>query len=123
MSTINQPYKIERGKLHGPNGAWSLEKISAIYKRECGKVGLKKWLVLMGALTAAGLAASGPMAPPLAIAGLGFGYYLHSTMRVFAVIDGKEVELLCEVFYVGWRLKEANEKCDALIKLVTNSQR
>jgi hypothetical protein len=113
------PFKIKNGTLEGPNGSWKLSAISAVYKRECGQIGLKKWLVTVAGLAAAGSIASGPIIPTLAIAGGTFGYMMHRTMRVFATINGVEVEIHCEVYFDPWiNVQQANAKCDALISLI-----
>lgn len=113
------PFKIKKGMLEGPNGSWKLSAISAVYKRECGKIGMKKWLLTLAGLTAAGAFASGPVIPTLAIAGGTFGYLMHRTMRVFATINGAEVEIHSEVYFDPWiKAEHANARCDALISLI-----
>ena len=124
MSTDESSYTIKRGKLHGPNGSWSINKISAIYKREGGKIGIKKWLITLAGLTAGSAVISAGTLPFVVISGGSLGYMMHRTLRVFAMIEGAEVELLCEVYWeVIWGEDRANSKCDELIALVTNAQK
>lgn len=115
------PFKIKNGILEGPNGSWKISAISAVYKRECGQIGMKKWLITVAGATAAGLIASGPILPTLAIAGGTFGYMMHRTMRVFATINGSEVEIHCEIYFDPWiNVQQANARCDAIVSLIKN---
>jgi hypothetical protein len=116
------PFKVNNGMLEGPDGAWEIAKISAIYKREAGRIGIKKWLITLAGLTAVGAVASGPIIPSLALAGGTFGYMTHRTMRVFAMIEGTETEIHSEVYFdlfIG--ADKAISKCEALISLVKGS--
>jgi len=123
MNPTDTGYKIENGYLKGASGAWELSKISAIYKKQGGRLGLKKWLISCAGLAAAQVAI-GLSVAHFAALGIGtFGYMTHRTLRVYSVIEGCEVELLAEMYWESiWGSERANLRCDALIELVNKSK-
>ena len=123
MNPNETGYKIEGGYLKGPPGAWELSKISAIYKKEGGRLGLKKFAISAAALAAAQVAIGLSVAHFAAIGVGAFGYLTHRTLRVYSVIEGCEVELLAEMYWEGiWGSERAHQRCDALIELVNKAK-
>ncbi len=117
---MSTSYKISGGKLTGPNGSWSLRSISGVHKTEGGKLSLKKWLITIAGLTAAGSAVTMGMAAAITIAGGSMAYYIHGTKKVTIVVDGTEVELL-SILYLDpiWNVANANKECDELVALIS----
>jgi hypothetical protein len=123
MNTTDIGYKVENGLLKGSEGQWEIKKISAVYKKEGGKLGLAKFLIVSAGLAAAGAAIAISVAHFAVIGAGAFGYLTHRTMRVFAVIEGCEVELLAEIYWQGiWGEDRANARCSALINLINQSK-
>lgn len=117
---MSASYKIIDGKLTGPNGSWSLQSISGVQKTDGGKLSLKKWLITVAGLAAAGGAVTMGMASAIAIGGGSMAYYIHGTKKVIIVVDGVEVELLSILFLDPiWNVANANKECDDLVALIS----
>ena len=119
-----QNFSVTDGYLVGPTGRWRLANIKGAYKRQGGRLDLKKWLTTLAGMTAGAAAMSwNPIGG--AILALGsVAYCTHGTMRVFALIDGHEVEILAEPYISPWwREDAANRACDELIALIADAQR
>jgi hypothetical protein len=117
-------FHVADGFLCGPTGRWQLSAIKASYKRESGRLDFKKWLASVTGATAAVVLASTNPVGAVAAAAVGFGYLSSRTMRVYALIDGQEIELLAEPFlHPFWRVEAANKACDELLSLIAKEQK
>lgn len=124
MKSDQKKFRIENGYLCGPSGQWLLKDIKAVYKREGGKIDLKKYAASVGGITAGGVIMSTTVVGGGIIAFGALAYMMHRTMRVYALIDGQEVELLAEPYISGyWHEDAAKRACDELLTLVADAQR